>query len=413
MNFLQRIAFQLHGRWPAGRAGGASSDDVLRRAGFRLPEKWTPRNVLAFAAFGLFCAALLDWKSGGFLGSLWRREHWFPVNLTALFVDQLSSPGSFFATLLVSASTPSFWYSLAYSLLVVVFGIRRIRRRRTPYVTAQTLTLMAVQVLFLFLLPQILLPWAGENEWIPFKVLDAFFPSIGFGQGREYWRAAGLVLPWPLLVQNIFSNPPLPAWIFLGLVQTLVGIPILVFLWGKGAFCGWICPVGALAETLGDDHRAKMPHGPESNRVNFAGQGVLLFAILLLALRVAGWSLFNAFEPVYRWVVDFFLAGVVGLGCLFWFSGRVWCRFFCPLAALMHHYARFTRFRIFADGKKCISCNACTSVCHQGIDVMGFAQKGLPMEDPQCVRCSACVLICPTDVLSLSKNPRFRARPTI
>ena len=57
----------------------------------------------------------------------------------------------------------------------------------------------------------------------------------------------------------------------------------------------------------------------------------------------------------------------------------------------MHIYARFTRFRIFADKKKCISCNVCTSVCHQGIDVMNFANKGLPMEDPQCVRCSACV----------------------
>ena len=65
----------------------------------------------------------------------------------------------------------------------------------------------------------------------------------------------------------------------------------------------------------------------------------------------------------------------------------------------MHIYARFSRFRIFAEKKKCISCNVCTSVCHQGIDVMNFANKGLPMEDPQCVRCSACVQTCPTGVL--------------
>ena len=38
--------------------------------------------------------------------------------------------------------------------------------------------------------------------------------------------------------------------------------------------------------------------------------------------------------------------------------------------------------------------------CHQGIDVMNFDNKGLPMADPQCVRCSACIQICPTDVLS-------------
>jgi polyferredoxin len=105
----------------------------------------------------------------------------------------------------------------------------------------------------------------------------------------------------------------------------------------------------------------------------------------------------------YYHVVDMFLAGIVGVGLYFWFSGRVWCRFACPLAALMHIYARFTRFRIFADKKKCISCNVCTSVCHQGIDIMSFANKGMPMEDPECVRCSACVQSCPTGTLQFGR----------
>src|SRR6266700_839066 len=108
----------------------------------------------------------------------------------------------------------------------------------------------------------------------------------------------------------------------------------------------------------------------------------------------------------YVWFVDLFLAGIIGVGLYFWFSGRVWCRFACPLAALMHIYARFSRFRILADKKKCISCNVCTSVCHQGIDVMNFANKGIPMADPECVRCSACVQSCPTGVLSFGEIDR-------
>ena len=60
-----------------------------------------------------------------------------------------------------------------------------------------------------------------------------------------------------------------------------------------------------------------------------------------------------------------------------------------------------------SDKKKCISCNVCTSVCHQGIDVMSFANKGQPMEDPECVRCSACVQSCPTGVLTFGQiDPR-------
>src|ERR1700693_5122823 len=104
--------------------------------------------------------------------------------------------------------------------------------------------------------------------------------------------------------------------------------------------------------------------------------------------------------PDAREDVDIFLAGIIGVGMYFWFSGRVWCRFACPLAALMHIYARFSRFRIFPEKSKCISYNVCTSVCHQGIDIMNFANKGMPMQDPECVRCSACVQSCPTGVLT-------------
>ena len=75
----------------------------------------------------------------------------------------------------------------------------------------------------------------------------------------------------------------------------------------------------------------------------------------------------------------------------------------------MHVYARFSRFRILSEKKKCISCNVCTTVCHQGIDVMNFANKGLPMADPECVRCSACVSSCPTGVLTFGQVDRSGA----
>ncbi|HEU4765608.1 MAG TPA: 4Fe-4S dicluster domain-containing protein, partial [Candidatus Eisenbacteria bacterium] len=65
-----------------------------------------------------------------------------------------------------------------------------------------------------------------------------------------------------------------------------------------------------------------------------------------------------------------------------------------------------SRFAIVPDKKKCISCNVCTSVCHQGIDVMNFANKGEPMRDPECVRCSACVHACPTGVLTFGQVDR-------
>lgn len=39
-----------------------------------------------------------------------------------------------------------------------------------------------------------------------------------------------------------------------------------------------------------------------------------------------------------------------------------------------------------------------------GIDVMNFANKGIPMNDAECVRCSSCIQSCPMDVLSFAET---------
>ena len=388
--------------------------DFFRRSGIRIAGEWTKKTVLSLVGFFLFCIALYNWKSGGSLSDLFYQNNWFPVSLKSTFATAAADPGSFLGILVISASGPAFWYTLAYCVLVVTFGIRRIRRRQTPYVTVQTITLMTIQVLPLFLLPEIILPLLDKSGLLWQPIADSLFPVVGYGHGREFWRAYGLILAWPLNVYNVFTDSPIAWWLVISFVQTFVLIPAMIYFWGKGAYCGWICSCGALAETLGDNQRHKMPHGPVWNRLNMVGQIVLLIAFLILLVRVYGWifpnpmldSLSVTLKDKYKWIVDVFLAGAVGYGVYFWFSGRVWCRFLCPLAALMHIYARFSRFRILADKKKCISCNVCTSVCHQGIDIMSFANKGLPMEDPECVRCSACVQSCPTGVLTFGQVDR-------
>jgi NosR/NirI family transcriptional regulator, nitrous oxide reductase regulator len=402
--------------------------DFFRRSGIPIHGEWRTSTYAAFTAFFLFCTFLYCWKAGHPLNNLFKMNHWFPYNvgpwLESIF-SLASDPSSWLGTLKISMGEGGFYYTLAYTVCIFIFGWKRIQRRKTPYITLQTSTLGAVQLLPLFILPYFLLPYLGHNgafdsgagKWFA----DEFFPSNNYGHGREYWRSFGFILAWPLFIWNVFTSKPMWGWLAVSLFQTFVIIPLIVWRWGKGAYCGWICSCGALAETLGDTQRQKMPHGPFWNRLNMIGQVILGAALLLLALRVAGWlgwkeaSIFfnnalNGWKVFGGWVglnyyfiVDIFLAGIVGVGMYFWFSGRVWCRFACPLAALMHLYARFSRFRIFPEKSKCISCNVCTSVCHQGIDVMNFANKGKPMEDPECVRCSACVQSCPTGVLSFGR----------
>jgi len=405
--------------------------DFFRRSGIHIRGEWNAATTFGFVLFFAFCVFLYNWKAGGTINQWFRTNGLFPFNIPAKLHSlstQAADPSTLLGTLAVSLGDPGFYYSLAYCLCVVLFGIRRIRRRKTPYVRLQTLTLMAIQVLPLFLLPFVLLPWAGHNGWFDSGfakyAADHLFPAVTYGQKREYWRAFGLVLAWPLFIWNLFTNQPMWWWLTLSFLQTFVLIPLMIWRWGKGAYCSWICSCGALAETMGDAHRQKMPHGPFWNRLNMVGQIVLGAAVTLLIARIVSWSwptsaaglmarkFYGAFlnhwsvfgiQLDYYHVVDIFMAGIIGVGMYFWFSGRVWCRFACPLAALMHIYTRFSRFRIFADKPKCISCNVCTSVCHQGIDVMNFANKGLPMQDPECVRCSACVQMCPTGTLSFGR----------
>ena len=405
--------------------------EFFRRSGVSIRGEMQKAQWLGLGLFVAFCALIYNWKAGSSLTQLFQERSWFPFQIPDLMKGlsiAAGDPASLLGVLVLNLGKPGFYYSLVYCLLVAIFGYCRVRRRRTPYIRVQTTTLAAVQIVPLFLLPYLILPYLGYNgvfdSGVGKAIADALFPEVDYGHGREYWRAFGLILAWPLFIWNVFTYQPLWWWLGISVVQTFVIIPVIIYFWGKGAYCGWICSCGALAETMGDQHRHKMPHGAAWNKLNMLGQVILALCVVLLVTRAISWAwpdtglggslrvfyegLLYGWKPFglqlnYKWVVDLLLAGIVGYGAYFWFSGRVWCRFACPLAALMHIYARFSRFRILADKKKCISCNLCTSVCHQGIDIMNFANKGLPMNDPECVRCSACVEGCPTGVLEFGQ----------
>ncbi|MCH6257135.1 NAD(P)-binding domain-containing protein [Puniceicoccaceae bacterium K14] len=390
--------------------------EFFRKSNISITGEFTGKTWSTLVGFFIAFTLFYHWQKGLWFSNISPGHlSWMVSSVGGLFQSAVDSPKNLLHHIRIGMNQPGFYYSLAYCVCVVIFGLRRIKRRKTPYVKLQTITLAVIQIGPLFLLPWILLPWTGALGWwdsgFGAMIGDALWPD------GSYWRAFGLILAWPLFVYNWFTAEPLWGWLILGFLQTFVIIPFIVWRWGKGAYCGWICSCGALAETLGDDHRHKMPHGPIWNRVNMIGQVLLGIAAIMMIFRIVGWVLPNgnwaenalnamlSGIPVLNWkyAVDVWLAGVFGVAFYFHFSGRIWCRFACPLAALMHIYARFTRFRIFSDKKKCISCNVCTSVCHQGIDIMNFANKGLPMEDPECVRCSACVQSCPTGVLNFGR----------
>ncbi|WP_420603977.1 4Fe-4S binding protein [Flagellimonas sp.] len=108
----------------------------------------------------------------------------------------------------------------------------------------------------------------------------------------------------------------------------------------------------------------------------------------------------------YSFLIGSIFSGVIGTGFYPIFGNRVWCRFGCPMAAMMGFQQRlFSKFRITTNGGQCISCGNCSTYCEMGIDVRAYAQKGENIVRSSCVGCGICSAVCPRGVLKLENGP--------
>ncbi|WP_111307922.1 4Fe-4S binding protein [Confluentibacter sediminis] len=110
-------------------------------------------------------------------------------------------------------------------------------------------------------------------------------------------------------------------------------------------------------------------------------------------------------RTTYAFLIGSIFSGVIGTGFYPIFGSRVWCRFGCPMAAILGFQQRlFSKFRITTNGGQCISCGNCSTYCEMGIDVRAYAQKGENIVRSSCVGCGICSAVCPRGVLKLEND---------
>jgi polyferredoxin len=115
----------------------------------------------------------------------------------------------------------------------------------------------------------------------------------------------------------------------------------------------------------------------------------------------------------YGFAVGSAFSGVIGVGFYPILGNRVWCRFGCPMAAILGIQQKlFSRFRITTNGGQCISCGNCSTYCEQGIDVRSYAQRGENIVRASCVGCGICSAVCPRGVLKLENVSGERLNKT-
>ncbi|NIR48181.1 NAD(P)-binding domain-containing protein [candidate division KSB1 bacterium] len=307
----------------------------------------------------------------------------------------------------------SFWYTVLYTTLMTVFGLQALKRwglhRKDKFQIWRFVSLLSFQWVFFFLIPEFLFQMAVQNQWIGEKL--ATDPTFA----DQAWRSYGIVYAWPLFFYTFFYNPH-QIWVVWGIILTFVIIPIFVLFHGK-RYCSWICGCGGLAETFGDRWRHLAPKGKASIKWEWMNFAVLIFAVMVTIL-VLGKDIVNAVTGaadlgvgIYRIFADVWLVGILPVTLYPFLGGKVWCRYWCPLAKLMQLESKlFTKLKVgkfkIEANDKCIACYECSRNCQVGIDVMSYAlkQQVLDNETSSCIGCGICVTVCPMDTLSFGKQ---------
>jgi ferredoxin-type protein NapH len=322
--------------------------------------------------------------------------YWFPAYIENWIA--LVNPLSYW--LRGKAADRWFLYGSFYTSAVMVMGVRMIiKYRHNRYQIIRTLSVSFFQLGFSFLIPAFLV---RMNE-----------PEFYF---NYFWPLKYQYL-FPSEISYLTSNSAALGYfmVFWGAVMIVIVTPILTYFFGKRWYCSWVCGCGALAETAGDPFRQNSDKSLKAWKFErWSIHSVLVFIVLTTGLlwlnsafkgEILG-SLSTGFSEVYGFIIGAVFSGVIGVGFYPIFGSRVWCRFGCPMAAILGTLQKkFSRFRITTNGDQCISCGNCSTYCEMGIDVRWYAQRGQNIIRSSCVGCGVCAAVCPRGVLKLENLP--------
>lgn len=244
--------------------------------------------------------------------------------------------------------------------------------------------------------------WSVYRRWVQWGVLAVAligasrFVTVPGARSPEAYcpfgaieTAASLAAGFSFLRQISLTN---------GIVLGLVALSALVL--GR-IFCGWACPIGALSDASAWLSRKLFGRqGPYPLQVPRALDRPLRW----LKVVVLGWVLWASLSAVvpplapycpFRTLFEFDLGSMLSwalIATLFLLSmivERFWCRYLCPLGAILAPLNWLSPVRPRVNRAACVACGRCKAACPAGIDPVADGTEHL-----ECVRCYACVQAC-------------------
>ncbi len=198
-----------------------------------------------------------------------------------------------------------------------------------------------------------------------------------------------------------------------GLANLLIlGAVLVSALIAGPVFCGWICPLGSVQDwvrALGRKLGIRALNLPSK-----AERALSLGRYLVLGLII--WSTAQSFnlafmkaDPYYAllhfWTGEvapaaLAIAAIVLAASIF--VARPWCRWLCPMGALMTLLGRFSVLKIKRPAD-CVDCRSCARACPVGLDL----SKEEATSDRRCIRCGDCAAACPPRIGGRRRWPRL------
>jgi polyferredoxin len=197
-------------------------------------------------------------------------------------------------------------------------------------------------------------------------------------------------------------------------------VMVTFFVWGRGTFCGWLCPFGALQELVSQlAKRLRVPQLRLSTRSDARLKLVkyaVLAVVLVTALLSVSWTdrlvevepfktsitlLFVRDWPYVLWAVGLLLLSTVVY--------KGFCRYLCPLGAGMALLGRLRLVDWLPRRAECGQpCQRCQSECeYQAIKKTG------EIVYEECFQCLDCVAIEQSDALCVPLMLEKRRMNTI
>ena len=174
-------------------------------------------------------------------------------------------------------------------------------------------------------------------------------------------------------------------------------VALTLLLWGRGVYCGWLCPFGALQELLHQlATRLKIPEFRFSDVVHerlTAIKYVIFVALFGLSLQSIGYAArASEVEPFKTAIVmhfdrgGIFLLYALGLLLVALFNRKFYCKYLCPLGAALAIPAPLRIFDWLRRRKECgRQCQICAVECEvQAIRPTGEIN---PNECHHCLDC--------------------------